>query len=390
MKYSMPKHIAVAIAGGILAVALGAGVIFLGNGSDNDPADLLPAGQTLALVRNVDRQSMLTLQTYLTGFDSIALPGTPVAVALVNLTGGSPAWVILDAKAAPVGMRFSISASDAAVQGMIGEGEGRLSGEKSYLDLKGYLRDGPAAYLKFPGIGMKPSLTSSTFAPAQPIAVQMKPEAMRIVLPAGDLSASLGSVLSPSARTLAQSRIRTVATSLFGSTLSPAYDILPLVERDTGIFLTGDSFSVAGKAGPLTSVRDGVKKLHDSFGTAKAGVEVVNLRLDDQVSYTGVRLTQDAAQHASESRGGFTVDTSTRGGGNGLLLTAIQGSSVVVSDTQDGLQKGMDALSGSGAGFDFTLSADESALRRFFPEAKGAIRWNVDREGNRFILTIPR
>jgi len=390
MKYSMPKHIAVAIAGGVLAVSLGAGVIFLAQGSENDPADILPAAQTLALVRNADRGSMLTLQTYVTGFDSIALPDHPVDVALLALPGGSPAWAIFDAKAAPVGMRFSISASDASVQGMIGEGEGRLSEEKSYEEMKGYLRDGPAAYLTFPGVGMKPSAASTVFAPTKPVAVQLKANAIRIVLPEGDLPASLGSVLSPSARTLAQSRIRTVATSLFGSALSPAYDIWPLVKRDTNIRLAGDSFSVAGKTDTPVSVRDGIKKLHDSFASAKAGVEVVELPLDDQFSYTGVRLSDDAATRTSESKNGFTVETSTRNGTNGSLVTATQGSSVVLSDTQDGLNKGMEALSGSGSGFDFTLSADEAALRRFFPDAKGAIRWNVDREGNRLILTIPR
>ncbi len=390
MKYSMPKHIAVAIAGGALAVALGAGVIFLGQGSDNDPADILPAAQTLALVRNADRASMLTLQTYVIGFDSIALPDHPVDVALLELPNGSPAWAIFDTHTAPVGMRFSISASDASVQGMIGEGESRLSEQQSYGDLKAYLRDGPSVYLRFPGVGMKPSVASAVFAPVQPVAIQLGADAIRIVLPEGDPSASLASALSASTRTLAQSRIRTVATSLFGSALSPTYDIWPLVERDTSIFLAGDSFAVAGKAGLSVSVRDGIKKLHDAFGSAKAGVEVVELPLDDQFSYTGVRLTDDAAKRTSEFRDGFTIETSTRGGGNGLLLTATQGSSVVVSNTQDGLKKGMEALSGSGAGFGFALSADEAALRTLFPDAKGAIRWNADREGNRLVLSIPR
>ncbi len=390
MKYSMPKHIAVAIAGGVLAVSLGAGVIFLGQGSENDPADILPAAQTLALVRNADRASMLTLQRYVVGFDSIALPDHPVDVALLGLPNGSPAWAIFDAKAAPVGMRFSISASDASVQGMIGEGEGRLSEHESYVGLKAYLSDAPSAYLRFPDVGMKPSGASTVFAPAQPVAIQLKADAIRIILPEGNPSTSLASALSASARTLAQSRIRTVATSLFGSALSPTYDIWPLVERDTHIFLAGNSFAVAGKATSSVSVRDGVKKLHDAFGGAKAGVEVVELPLDDQFSYTGVRLTDDAAKRTSESRDGFTVETSTRGGGNGLLLTATQGSSVVIANTQDGLKEGMEALSGSGAGFGFTLSADEAALRAVFPDAKGAIRWNGRRENGRLVLEIPR
>lgn len=390
LKLTMPKHIAVAIAGGVLAVALGAGVIFLGRGPDNDPADILPSAQTVALVRHADRQGLLVLQTYVTGFDSVALPDHPVDVALLTLPNGSPAWAVFDEHTAPVGMRFSISASDASVQAMIGKGEDRLSQDDSYRRLKGFLSDGPSAYLRFPGLTLKPSTAiASAFAPSRPVAVRFGADATDIVLPQGGVIESISSVLSPSARTLVQSRIRTVSAALFGSALSPAYDIFPLFERNTAAILKGDSFAIAGKASPVVSARDGVDALHDAFGTAKAGYEVVNLPLDDQFSYTGIRQAEGAAERTTMSENGFAVETSTRGS-DGSLLTALQGSSVVLSNGKQMLEEGEKALTGSGAGAVFSFSADQAALRKLFPAATAGMQWNVTRESGRLILEIPR
>lgn len=386
LSFTMPKHIAVAIAGGALAIALGTAVIFLGKGTENDPANILPADQTLALVRNANQQSMLALQAYVPGFDSIALPEHPVDVALLSLANGSSAWAIFDTSTAPIGTRFSISASEASVQGMIGAGENRLSEDASYKDLKPFMDNGPAAYLRFPALSLKPSTTvGSLFAPKKPVAVLFGADATRVVLPEGELPEALSSSLSPATATVLESKIRTLAAAFFGTEVSPAYDILPFL-RTSGLLemRNGKDIVLAGEGG--SDVQATVRRLHDFFAAGQPGVEVVNLPLDDQFSYTGIRKSDASVRKTTEYRNGFEVTKSS--GDGALFLSATRGSSVVLSNAEEGLAAGMAAL--DAAGNSFAFRADAPSVEGLLPSVGNAsVLWTATRDNGRFILEIP-
>jgi len=396
MKLTATQYSAIAIAAAFIAIGSSLGVVFLGHSSGNDPADILPAKETIALVRNADQAAIATLGTHLNGFDAIPLQEHPVDVAVLRLPDGKTAWVVLDSVSAPAGMRYSITASDTAAQGLIGKGADRLSDDGTYADLRAFMADAPFAYVRFPDISMKPVASAvGLFAPSEPVAVTWKDGTMSIVLPGKDILSTLASSLSPSAQTLAESRIRTIVADIFGPSVSPAYDILPLIRSSASVELReGGGIIVVGETDNAADARATIERLHVAFAAGRPGIEVVSRPLDEQFSYTGIRKTDTGVQKTTERRDGFDIVRSHAD--TAMFLSATRGSNVVLSNTMDGLSAGMTIASDGSpfrSGAHFSFAADAASVRKLFPtlgDAAKSVQWVLTPQNGRLVLEIPR
>ncbi len=394
MTFTLPKHAAVAIAGGAGAILVGAAVVLLPNLHRADPATILP-DNTMALIRHADRDVLETLNRHIEGFEGIPLPDYPVDVALLPLPDGNTAWVMFDTTTAPAGTRFAISASDETVRSQIGLGEARLSDDSDYASLTGFLNDAaPSAYMRFPGIRMK---NPSLLEPQESLGVMFEQDRLRVVLPdTTDPLPALFSLLSPSAQSLLQSKARTLLTSVAGSDISPTYDILPLLGMPAMLDMKGgNALTLAGTTRDTVAARTLAEKLHAGFAGLQAGAEVVNRELDDQFSYTGIRKADSSVEQTSERINGFDVQRSIRTGGSSVFLTALRGGSMALSNDEAGFETAVNASSSGTllSGGTIRLSADAAAVRSIFPflaDRAADIRWTVMRMGNRLVLEIPR
>lgn len=388
-KLAKHKHIAVAIAGGVLAVALGLGVVFLGNRSDKkDPATILPAWETKLLARNVTADSLRLLQDRIQGLDGISLPGHAVDIALLD-TGTNLSWVMFDATTAPAGMRFSITASDTAAQSLIKQGDGRLSDDREYKGIMDALPDGTVAFVRLDELTMK---DPSIFDPFDTTGIVFEPSRTRILLPQAHFSSAIPELFSDQAAALLQSYARTTISALFGPQISPAYDVLALFHEPLSLrVMQNGSVTVMGKARDGRTTDTMVAKLHDAFASKEAGSEVVTKKLDDQFSYTGIRQADASVNRTKENRNGYAVEKSVRSGGNGTFITAIGGSSVILTTDEAALADAIDGFDANGNTFSIRL--DGPSVASAMPLLKGTARpidWSVSRDRYRAFLEIPR
>lgn len=421
----------IAIAASFVAIGTALAVVFLGS-HGNDPADILPADATIALVRNADADVIGELNRYLTGFDGIPLPDHPVDVALLRLPDGNRAWAILDSATAPLGTRFRITASDAAAQGLIGHDGAVLAESDAYQDIKPFLPDGATgAYLTFPGITWnRDAALSSLILPQAPVGVVFEAARTRVVLPsaasgmdwtanrvpnaferpslilaADDAAATLAQAsafLPADAHASFQSAVRTKLAALFGTGVSPSFDLLPLVSNAFSLQTSGGSVVVAGEAKNAQAARALATKLHEAFASAIPGIEVVSRPLDEKFSYTGIRQTDDTAERTTERVGGYDVETSRQRSGSGAFLTAIRGSSVLLGNDAAALKRAIASAPAPVAeGSVALLSAERADLRTlwktFLPSLQpfagpdgGPVRWSVSREGGSLVIDLSR
>lgn len=422
-----------AVGASLIAVGTALFVILQHSGR-NDPATILPARETIALVRNADTEVMERLNAYVTGFDAIPLPDHPVDVALLLLPDGDRAWAIFDASTAPLGTRFSITASDTAAQALIGEKGNVLADDRSYADLQSFLPENASgAYLKFPAVTLNRDIAATSLVSldspavlvfehtrtrfALPMAQDMDwttnqvPAAFddpSVVLAADDASSLLdetSSLLSPQPRALLESAVRTSLVTLFGKEISPAFDLLPLVRTSFSAQLkTGAStrIVVAGQADSAQTAKETVTRMHEAFASNLPGVETLSRALDDKFSYTGIRRTDDTAVHSSRQLNGYSVEKSMRRSGSGMFLTAVRGSSVLLSNDEASLTRALSSPWQPVAdGSVVSLAANRADLaqlwKTFLPQVPSVlepgnspVQWSAKREGGALVLDIPR
>lgn len=422
---------AVAIAAALVAVGTSLFVTLRHSGR-NDPASILPANETIALVRHANAEVMGRLNEYVTGFDGIPLPDHAVDIALLKLPNGNTAWAIFDAVTAPLGSRFSITASDAAAQSLIGNGEGRLSDDAAYGNLTGVSGDNASgAYLKFPDIVLRDTNPVATLLqPTSPAALLFEAERTRIVLPssgvqnlgwgtndvpsafdspsvvlaANDIGilAELSDVLSADIRLLFQSTMRTLLGGLFGERISPAFDLLPLVRTSFSLQENGAKVLVAGNADNAQDARKTITRLHEAFASNLPGIEVISRPLDDQFSYTGIRKAEGSAERTTERLNGYDLEKSAHRSASGSFVTAIRGTSVLLSNDEATMRKAISSsfvpvADGSVASFSADRAQATELWKAYLPlptpfanDETARIGWSVQAGGSNLIVDIPR
>jgi len=418
MPFTLPKHAVIAIAGGVSAVIIGACVVLLPKVGGNDPADILPAAQTTALIRHATPDTISRMAPYVAGLDRIPLPTDhAVDVALLTLADGTPAWVLFDTSTAPAGMRFSITASDTVVQPLIGKGESRLSQTDAYRELRGFASKDTASAFIQPNVRLTSEGTALLALP-DPVIALFEQDRTRIALgdapgfpswtsarsgtmhdatlmiqldDAAGLS-ELASFLSPQVRSLLESRMRTAVAGLFGNGISPLFDLLPLVRGSFSLQAKktpkGWTAVLSGQTDDAVKARKEIDALHTAFAASQPGIEVLTRAFDKQFSYIGIRKTGDTAKRDTEQYQGYDVVKSVAAG-SGTLITGIAGSSVVIGNDEAAFKEVLgspDVMAADGVHLDATT----------LPTLLPSIPWNtglaatVSRANGRLIIDIPR
>ncbi|HVW66929.1 MAG TPA: hypothetical protein VHA78_04350 [Candidatus Peribacteraceae bacterium] len=408
-----------------------------------DAAMQLPASKTLALFQNVNRTTIRPFVSSFPILDGVPLTDSPVSIAILRTqTGGELGWAVLT-RTTNADQPFTIRASSSDIQTLLLHVTDPLNRSYTYSQLLPDEPKNPWAYLRFPDIQPSPASPAATLLTiSRPASVALMADGLSIrtlassaesrleSLPAapkdvfshplfiaemqdlGNVALDASTLLHPDATAVSQSVLRSALASLFGPSISPRYDMVPLLRGPTTLQVaagTGTHLRVVIEGN--TTDRDGSMKLDhliQLFTNTLTPVTRDVQTFDNKFTFEDVRQDPSLISDATATDGTWTVRTITQTQTHSTLLVATRGGDFVLSNDQAAFEKTIHASSPdfpamepAPAGLGLIQSDALSALlTRSIPTVwndqhiasgtGGYLKWKLSREGQRLTVVIKR
>lgn len=391
MQFTLKTQAVIGLASA-LAVALIAGAVFLlPRGGNYGPADLVPADRTLLYVEHADaalRERFGPLVPFLNGLPQDAAG----AAALIRRDDGTTDWVVFGAQ---------IRAGHPATLALIGTGA-RLSDDPAFrAHLRG--RGGTGAWMFVRNAQNDVALPDGLRQPHGPVSGGVHASETRVAwtnggmdrplntgfkdlgddlilrVQAGDLRAFLARAAAAlsDVRVLAyEAALRARFAETFGSDLSLAYDLAPLLEGNTTLTLvrTG-SGADAVLEGSARGAEERISRMLEAFRAGDGGADRVQRTFDEQFDAHTIRTGSDTTE-TTEELDGWTVRDATRGDAG--FHAALKGDRFILSTDATLLRRAVDALPAPLENVDGVSVARGELVRQ---EALSALRRRLPGEG---------
>lgn len=431
MHHSLLKQVGIAIAAFVVVAAASAAVWFLRDTGalSPSPADVLPANTVRGLFSVRGQEDLNRFAGWFGLSSSLPTTAEPSWVALVS--GAKPGWLLFRPTPNGSAEPYLITASDPSLLGLLQQKGEKLGNDDAFVDVQPDA-DAPAwAYLApaqtprtLLGGWLKTPAAMSVSVSPDSVALQLR-DAVHVggkvygvrtgkhdlSVAAGDwagVAAQLRPHLGDEPALLGRTAMETVLDPLFGDALSPAYDLLPLLEDggalhlDTGsggtlqLLLTGSATSDAAAESILERVREG-------FAGAKGSVSRDRRTFEGEFAMDWLRADGGGIQERTERIGGWEITWQER---DGLILgTGHAGKRIVVADSETGLRAALteasteDAVLGGGntAAGEADLRTLNTLLQNWFgtnaPSLPFAqlfggkrVQWSIDDDRRRILI----
>lgn len=368
--------------GGALIIAIGAFAAVFSLWQPRALQSFLPADSTVALFSNVTREDIRAFTGRFPSFKDVPLyDGVLSLGVLATPNGQGDGWILSSEKKetplTSVNLRVgrqAFFASDPALRAQLTQGTMRLSASPSFYTLTRNTHPGDRQVFFAAADG--PAVLPAPLRPLQPesSAWLVAIDDRRMVLRAlGKTDAPLERVtgslppLSPPAdatvilsnpsrllelqtqalpeqeRVLPQGWLSRKAREMLGGDWSWAYDILPLLQRESSISWrtddTGLSFLFQGSAAHTRDLRERFTAFHDVFRSRLAGTVTTERTLDRGLSATIIRNDPLQVEDRQQSSNGWDIRETMKTGGirSAMLLSGIRGREFFITNKREWL-----------------------------------------------------
>lgn len=329
------------------------------------PADFLPADRTIALfsqIHEIDRFPMLK---------TVPFTNTTVAVAFLDLGSGAIAGVLFEPAPFPSTLPFAISVSDPRANMLLRNIQHPLSRDPSFRLLapsKNFMR--PWAYLHVPTFGTLfsldrpvvyvPSKTGFDLSMGAKDAreyfspLEMSPprlfESPLFILHSSDAAAHFSlmtSFLNDEPSTVMESVLRTLLKATFGPDVSPAYDLLPLLEYETALHVAEDprthalQFVLIGSTAQSTEKSATIDRIFQSMTRELRTIRHVSRTFDDKYVFRGVAADESLLSRQSSLSGTWKIESVTQTETKQRVLLARSGNHFILSNAPDAFARAL-------------------------------------------------
>lgn len=355
--------IALAAAPGIAVVVLAA--ILFPRTASYGPADVLPAERTLLYMENADTQTIDRLGFLLPVLHTMTDVGVDAAAALIRHDDGSAHWLLFgrDASGNP-----DMRAANPATLTLIGTGA-RLRNDAGFRALA-QGRPGTGSWIYVRDAQEHLALPDTLQQPVGPLAIAATDDDMRIMwqadtmarplsaafgdtgsnpvvfrLQTGDAERALGDLAGMlNGRTMLayEAALRSWFARTFGTDLSLAYDLAPLVRGQSSVTVvqTGSGTHALLEA---ASDRAGIllDALHAGATASIGGAQHMDRTFDENFRIRHVRAGTETASSSQELNGWLLQSTERDGKG---VYSALKGERFMLSTDEQLLRTAMDTI----------------------------------------------
>jgi len=441
--------VAIIISGIILAVLISAtNTITV---IESVPSDFLPEYQTVALFSNVSEKTLRKFETLFPVLGDITPDETKI-IALLYIDNEFLVAEFSEASATSsednTFGRFSVSASDPRTEALLKTSTPRLSSSVSYNKLA---QEGSWVFLNLSVVPPPQTITEKFLRALIPegsthAALSFENDQIQISLvggtplPSSGLSPLITSTFSGSMLTLRSANISRVWKKLmnnlgdsersflegsigrlveetWGSSVSFAYSVLPMLQRPTTIHLGknasgGIVVAIEGIDENTRALSDNIERLFTGFSSAVPNTKVTERTFDSRFSATDIRIDEGAIREDARQYKNWGIK-SARAPDGIEFATATLGSTFVLANDSAALEQilkqnvaitppTIPSLTRTTRLADGVLSFDEASLllKELFPAMKqesrppllahlsGTLLWSIEQHGTVTTLTI--
>ena len=434
--------VAILISGIILAVLISATntVTII----ESVPSDFLPEYQTVALFSNVSEKTLRKFETLFPVLGDITPDETKI-IALLYIDNEFLVAEFSEAGAksseGSIFGRFSVSASDPRAEALLKTSTPRLS---SSLPCKELVQEGSWVFLDLSVIPPPQTLSEKFLGALIPdgsthTALFFEDDKTQISfiggtpLPSNGLSpfitsTFLGSMitlrsanashawkklingLDEGERSFLEGSVGRLVEETWGSSVSFAYSVLPMLQRPTTIHLGknasgGIVFAIEGIDENTRTLSDNIEKLFTGFSSAVPNTKVTKRTFDSRFSATDIRIDEGAIREDARQYKNWEIKSARAPDGR-EFATATLGSTFVLANDSAALEQilkqnaaitppTIPSLTRTARLADGVLSFDEASLllKELFPPLKqeslptllshlsGKLKWSVEQHG---------
>lgn len=351
MKFSHRLQIIVGVAISFCLVLIAATSYALLRTSTYTPADLLPADATIAFLSNADASLTTSIERFVPLVHRVPLDGERADIAVVRMPGGEEAWIRFAPSKIPGGAP-DITASDQRALAMLStehKGLSRLADFRSLAST--YAFGNTWMYLS------NPRRDASFFLPItlpdRPVSVSFSSNDARvawisddalhtvaglpqintdILMHAGNMLDAwtyVSTSLPEERRTAYEAILRQKVLAYFGSDVSAAYDLLPLLDGP-GTFLADDGGMLlegTAKNDPTALI----EKLHAGFRSTATPATRITQTFDEKFNIDTMQAETDSLQEETTDQNGWTMRTTADTTSGRSLVTTVRGNRFMIS-----------------------------------------------------------
>lgn len=352
VKVSHRLQIIIGVAVSLCLMLIGVTSYALLRTSTYTPADLLPADATVAFLSNADVSLTSSIERFVPLVRRVPLDGERADIAVVRLPNGEEAWIRFAPSKIPGGAP-DISASDQRALAMLSTEHKGLSQLADFRSLAStYALGNTWMYLS--NARRDASFFLPVALPDRPVSVSFSNNDARIAwistddtlhtvagLPQinTDILIHAGNMLDAwtyvhtslpeQQRTAYEAILRQKVLAHFGSDISAAYDLLPLLDGP-GTFLADDGGMLlegTAKNDPTPIM----EKLHDGFRSTATSATRITQTFDETFDIDTMQAETDSLQEETTDQNGWTMRTTADTTSGRSLVTTVRGNRFMIS-----------------------------------------------------------
>ena len=407
-----------------------------------DPAAFLPAEETSAFFAHITKENAGSFATNFPLLNQVPLADSESTVAFLKMTDGQTAWVMLS----PSGddkKPFHIRTSLPAATVLLAKIEKPLSRNYTFTALRAdTISNDPWAFVRFPTITLdSASKLAGLIHPDRPVGIAMDETGLTVrflatnsdeyflslangpqdifahplfILHATNIARLIQmtqSILQPAPALVTESTLRQVISDLFGTSISPFYDLLPLLKGPTSIQTALDPTTHHLRVlleGTLPQKADIITQLGDAFRAHIGAITITSQIFDDKFSLPTIRRDPSVLTDTKSTASGWTVRMIRQAGNGHGLWTGVRGRQYILSNDAAAVKKAItttapmiESLDHVPFGLGILQSKELSDTlnqtiptvwpRTTLPSGTGGyLKWKMTQEGDRMTIVLKK
>jgi hypothetical protein len=434
-----------------LALGLGACILVMGSFIATwftfphpliNPALFIPADETVAFFEHITKENHAFFARAFPLLTEVPLTEADASVAFVKINDERIAWILLEPNAGD-SQPFRIRTSSPQASALLTDIEHPLSRDYTFSVLHKDPQDrGPSAFIRFPRLTIdSASPLGALLRPDRPTSITQTVDGLRIrfltsntdkdfsalehgpkdifphplfIMQASNLSETLHlsqSILQPTPVLISKTILRQAIASLFGTDISPAYDIAPLLTGPTSLQAALDSDGVHIRfllEGELMGESDTLWHLGDLFRAKLSVIAQESPTFDGKFTLPIVRHDSDLLEDTTKNENGWTVRTIVQKKNTSGLRIGLKNNTYLISNDADAFKNALispapalSSLEQAPFGLGIVQSKEAGNLlertvptiwpRTVLPSGTGGyLKWKMTQEGKRITVLFKK